>query len=330
MLKKLLAAVSLLALAASARADDPRPGAELVRQGDEIVVCGRLFHTTTPVVLWTDPGGYDAYRVERRFVPMAKATWEEAEKSGIKSPNRFGARTRGMSPEQVEGLREGWDLARLQDVVDQFVIHFDVCGISRTCFRVLHDERNLSVHFMLDIDGTIYQTLDLKEAAWHATIANSRSIGIEIANMGGYAQKDNKALLRWYGKDDGGKTRITVPGGLEAGHFRNLKASFEPIRNELVEGVIQGGNLYQYDFTPEQYEALTKLTATLCTVFPKITCDYPKDGSGQLIPNKVPDDQYTNYHGVLGHYHVQANKNDPGPAFQWDRVVGGARKLLGR
>jgi len=38
------------------------------------------------------------------------------------------------------------------------------------CFKVLHDHRDLSVHFMLDLDGTIYQTLDLKERAWHATI----------------------------------------------------------------------------------------------------------------------------------------------------------------
>ena len=48
----------------------------------------------------------------------------------------------------------------LQQVVDQFVIHFDVCGTSRRCFEVLQDKRGLSVHFMLDIDGTIYQTLD--------------------------------------------------------------------------------------------------------------------------------------------------------------------------
>jgi N-acetyl-anhydromuramyl-L-alanine amidase AmpD len=25
---------------------------------------------------------------------------------------------------------------------------------------------------------------------------------------------------------------------------------------------------------------------------------------------------------------VQANKVDPGPAFDWDRVIGGARRLL--
>ena len=51
---------------------------------------------------------------------------------------------------------------------------------------MLHDLRGLSVHFMLDLDGTIYQTLDLKEGAWHATVANGRSIGIEIANIGAY------------------------------------------------------------------------------------------------------------------------------------------------
>jgi len=28
---------------------------------------GKFVHAGTPVVLWMDPGGYDAYRVERRF-----------------------------------------------------------------------------------------------------------------------------------------------------------------------------------------------------------------------------------------------------------------------
>ena len=37
-----------------------------IRKGDEIVICGQYFHTGAPVVLWTDPGGYDAYRTERR------------------------------------------------------------------------------------------------------------------------------------------------------------------------------------------------------------------------------------------------------------------------
>ena len=48
----------------------PRPGAFAPRAGDEIVVAGQFVHTGTRVVLWMDPGGYDAYRVERRFSPI--------------------------------------------------------------------------------------------------------------------------------------------------------------------------------------------------------------------------------------------------------------------
>jgi N-acetyl-anhydromuramyl-L-alanine amidase AmpD len=92
-----------------------------------------------------------------------------------------------LSTNEIERVRGGgWDLPLLQREVDQFVIHFDVAGTSRQCFKTLHDLRGLSVQFMLDLDGTIYQTLDLKERAWHATTSNNRSVGIEIANMGAY------------------------------------------------------------------------------------------------------------------------------------------------
>ena len=43
------------------------PGQHEGREGDEIIVAGQFFHSGTKVVLWLDPGGYDAYRVERRF-----------------------------------------------------------------------------------------------------------------------------------------------------------------------------------------------------------------------------------------------------------------------
>src|SRR5258706_984081 len=167
----------------------PRPGAMAPRQGDEIVVAGRFVHTGTPVVLWLDPGGYDAYRVERRFSPIEKSDWKRSneEVKELKLPNRYNQRRNGLSDEEIERMRGGgWDLPTLQRVVDQFVIHFDVAGTSRQCFNVLHDYRDLSVHFMLDLDGTVYQTLDLKERAWQATIANSRSVGIAIANIGAY------------------------------------------------------------------------------------------------------------------------------------------------
>jgi N-acetyl-anhydromuramyl-L-alanine amidase AmpD len=309
----------------------PSPGTFAPRTGDEIVAAGQFVHTGTRVVLWMDPGGYDAYRVERRFSPLDKADWEtsQAEVRGLSSPNRYNMRSSGLSSNEVEQVRGGgWDLPLLQRVVDQFVIHFDVCGTSRQCFKVLQDMRDLSVHFMLDLDGTIYQTLDLKERAWHATSSNSRSVGIEIANMGAYSVNGKNPLAEWYAKEPNGQTRITIPAEYGDGGIRTKDFVGHPARPEPVIGMIQGQELVQYDFTPQQYQALIKLTATLCKAFPQMKCNYPKDAAGQLIRQKLPAADLKSYQGVLGHFHIQTDKVDPGPAFQWDYVIGHARKLL--
>jgi N-acetylmuramoyl-L-alanine amidase len=309
-----------------------KPGVIASREGDEIIVAGQLVHTGTRVVLWLDPGGYDAYRVERRFAAFDKSSWETSHVAvaDLKTPNRYGLRKdAALTAEQIEQVRGGgWDLPLLQQVVDQFVLHFDVAGTSRQCFKTLHDVRDLSVHFMLDLDGTIYQTLDVKERAWHATSSNTRSVGIEIANVGAYPTNNTKALDDWYATDKEGRTRIQLPKTLGDGGIRTKNFVGQPARDERVKGKVQGQELVQHDFTPEQYRALTHLTAALCGVLPKIRCDYPRDAAGQLVREKLSDEELNNYSGVLGHYHVQRNKVDPGPAMQWDRVINGARRLL--
>lgn len=326
---RLIASMTALALMAVAQAAAAAEVGELEpRTGDEIVVCGQFFHTTAPVVLWLDPGGYDAYRVERRFSSIERSGWRESvEDANLDTPNRYGMRSADLSPEELERVRGGgWDLPTLQNVVDQFVIHYDVCGVSRTCFKVLHDIRGLSVHFMLDVDGTIYQTLDLKERGWHATISNTRSVGIEIANIGAYPPGDDSVLSRWYVPHNDGGVMLRPP--VQVTGIRTPNFIARPARTELVTGTIQGRELVQYDFTPEQYESLIKLTATLCKVFPKIECKYPADDQGNPIPRKLADDRLADYQGVLGHYHIQTNKTDPGPAFDWKKVIGGAQELI--
>ena len=302
------------------------------RTGDEIIVAGQMFHTGTRVVTWMDPNGYDAYRTERRFAPLEESSFEKTQPVApeIRSPSRYGLRKEGLSEQELERVRGGgWDLATLQKRVDQFVIHYDVAGFSRNCFRILHDQRGLSVHFMLDLDGTIYQTLDLKERAAHATIANSRSIGIEIANLGAHPPGTAPLLNEWYLRDKSGQTFIRVPERLGDPHFLTSNFIGRPAKPEPVAGMVQGVLLLQYDLTPQQYEALIKLTATLCRIFPNLPCDYPRDSRGVLLRRKLPAESYQDYHGILGHYHVQLNKTDPGPAFDWDRVIGRARALLG-
>ena len=148
---------------------------------DEIVVCGQRFHIEAPVVLWTDKGGYDFHY----------------SRPGSRIPSHV--RMSPLTDEQAAQVRrEGWTPEFLRQNVDQFVIHYTVEGTSRLCYQKLV-KRGLSVQFMLDLDGTIYQTMDLQEEAPHATKANGRSVGVEIANLGGYAGS-LAPLDAWYRK----------------------------------------------------------------------------------------------------------------------------------
>jgi len=56
----------------------------------------------------------------------------------------------------------------------------------------------------------------------------------------------------------------------------------------------------------------------------------PRDASGAMVRTNLEPPELARYEGLLGHFHVQRNKQDPGPAFQWDRVIGGARKLMSK
>jgi N-acetylmuramoyl-L-alanine amidase len=319
-------------------------GQRLERKGDEIVVAGQFFHTGAPVVTWMDPGGFDAYRTERRFAPTSQAsflaTTQQAAKilsetgkpasfADIDSPSRLDLRGRVLTTQETEKFRGGgWDLKSLQQKVDQFVYHFDVTGTSSQCFFILHDVRGLSVHFMLDVDGTIYQTCDVKERAWHATDANPRSVGIEIANIGAYPPNDPKRTLKeWYRKDEQGRTRVVLPAYVVKQSIRK-PGPFYPARQDPVVGQIQQQTLEMYDLTDAQYDSLTKLTAVLCTALPKITCDYPREADGRVVNHVLTQSQWEDYQGLMGHFHVQNDKQDPGPAFDFEKVRSGAWKLM--
>jgi N-acetyl-anhydromuramyl-L-alanine amidase AmpD len=250
--------VPLLLLAACAA---PRPE---TGPGEHIMVFGRLVPAGTRVVLWSDPGGLDAYK-----------------------GGHFGRRPSGA------------------DGVTQVILHYDVAGTSRNCQRIL-DRRKLSCHFLLDLDGTVYQTLDVRERAWHAGEANDRSVGIEIANIGAYP--DRTVLDRWYVVEGQG-IRVALPpplaGDLPEGYVGR------PARPGPVRGRIHDTELWQYDFTDAQYEALGRLLAALSRALP-IPAEAP-EARTVLGDVKTP--------GFLAHFHLTKRKVDPGPAFDWERVM---------
>ena len=305
-----LAVLLLVALAgcgsAPLRAPMPPGPAGPAVAGDEIIAAGVRIHTGTRVVTWREPGGYDGY-------------------TGM--PPQSPRRAPLCAAELKRVQARGWTLPDLQRTIDQFVLHYDAAGLSKACYQVLN-QRHLNVHFLLDLDGTIYQTVDLQERAWHATSANDRSIGIEIANIGAYAPGATKPLDEWYRRRADGGTDLTIPERFRVTGLRTPDFQRRPARAAPVRGTIQHQTLVQYDFTPGQYAALIKLTAALCRTFPRLAVDYPHTGDGRVIPHQLAAKDYARFRGILGHYHIQNDKIDPGPAFQWEAFIGAVKHTL--
>lgn len=272
---------------------------------DEIVVCGQFIHTGAPVVRWSDLRGYDGYlehgfRDSENVLPTHPAP-------GCDTPRRYGVRqflTGGDVGAPADCNRRTRRL--LRERVDLIVMHYDAAGTSRRCFEVLHNERGLSAHFLVDVDGTIYQTLDVRERARHAGSANDRSVGIEIANVGAYED-----LRELYAKAQ----------KLNNGYGVRRSTAVKDL--EPTAGYVQARQVYQFPFTDAQYDSLTKLTRALHTALPGIRLALPRTPTGDVPDSVLTPEHLSDFSGILGHHHVSSHKIDPGPAFDWERFFQG-------
>jgi len=281
-------------------------------------VCGEPVDVGVPVVTWKDPGGWDGH-LETCFFDRTRVL-PRTPAEGCDEPLRYGPRRNLAGDIAAEVSAGGWTRALLQRQVEQVVVHYDECGTSRRCFEVLHDLRGLSCHLLLDLDGTLYQTLDLAERARHAGGANDRSIGIEIAHEGPLeVHPDLAARYRKEGE------RTVLDLGERASDLRTKGFVVRPARAEPVSGRIQQKVYTQYDFTDEQYRTLARLLEALSRLFPRVALEAPRDAAGALRLEALSREELAAFRGVLGHFHVTSAKQDPGPAFDWARALGGTR-----
>jgi N-acetyl-anhydromuramyl-L-alanine amidase AmpD len=262
----------------SAAAPATTPSTPATTRGTSIIVAGQPFDVGRTVVLWSDEQGFNAY--QKRCIDQTGGCCDF-------DSDRYGVR-KGLVKRTVENL---------QAIVSQFVLHFDGCVNSRSCFKSMHNRTRpsgstgcgLSAHFMIDTDGTIYQTLDLAERAYHAEQENSISIGVEICNRGRYKPEEmSKLPAEW-------RTR--------------------PRRDVVINGF----KYTAYDFRPEQYESIVAVTRTLLRVFPKLKPEVP-ERNGEVIMDTLENP--LDFHGIVGHLHVDLDKQkwDPG-ALDWKRIL---------
>lgn len=147
------------------------------------------------------------------------------------------------------------------------------------------ENRNLSIHFVIDGKGVITQMADVATRCAHASIANSYSVGIEISNRGRFP-----ALPR-------------VP-----------RAS--------IDDRIHGRPVKCLQFFPEQVTSAHKLIKALCQLL-NIPYKFPMDGNGKVKRIQLFDDELSKFTGVLGHLHISSKKTDPGGFFMDELVARG-------
>lgn len=165
-----------------------------------------------------------------------------------------------------------------------FVNHWDVCLSAESCATVLN-RRGISVHFLIDNDGTIFQMLDTQHKAWHAGHprlggGNTTGIGVEISNAYYLKYQD------WYVKNGFGERPIQEHAYV---HGRTLK----PFT----------------DFYPVQLDALKALWKA-CHIGLNIPLEYPKDKNGHIETSVHYDCERGKFHGFCNHYNIIKTKID--------------------
>ena len=254
-----------------------------------IVVCGQKYDIGTKVVLWDEPGGLNAYDESKTVIQ------EQDRKTGktITTTNvgkRYSKRTFTKTY-----------MVDLQNIVTQFFIHHSGLYHSADTFAVLQKERKLSVHFILDDDGTLYQTLDLVECAWHGGKNNGCSVGIET---------DSRAMAD------------KLPEAYNEFHQKNNKVLPHNVKLDKVQGFWAHG----YEFTDPQYKTLIRLGIKLSEIFPKMktngkfALDFPRDEKGRIMKGIIKEP--LKHCGVIGHYQACESKVDP-IAFDHYRFLNG-------
>lgn len=160
-----------------------------------------------------------------------------------------------------------------------FVNHWDVCLSSAICQRVLNN-RGISVHFLIDNDGTIYQTCDIQHIAFHAGNTNKFAIGVEVANA--YYPK----YQSWYTKN----------GFPE-----------RPIWRGTVRGIQLENHMGFYDVQMDALKALWKAVANACDIPMRAPIE-----NGKMIDCLYEPACTGEWKGFVHHFHVSNRKIDCG------------------
>ncbi len=172
------------------------------------------------------------------------------------------------------------------------VHHTGANNLSPQVFNTLKTRRdpktnrvlNLSVHFCIDPNGTVYQFCDTDLYCQHAG-------KIDDTDHDGYQASVN-----------------AVSVGIEVVNAADTKPQ-KGIQRAIVREEIHGHEYVGSTFTAEQTASTIHLVQSLCAAY-RLPVQVPMAGA-DVLATVMSESAFHAWRGVLGHLHVTDRKNDP-------------------
>lgn len=261
-----------------------------------IIIAGRPYPLPedVPVTTFLDPGGLSFYEEVGPVTRARTFVNDQNESAPYVTTRRLPPPSQGRAGLGGAGWAEAGDgdpLRALRKAIHTVVLHHDGSVSSRACFQTLL-ARGLSTHFMVDADGRIYQATDVADEAIHASGVNAVSVGIDLNNPA-------PNLVNAQPAEGGGRT-------------------ISP------EKTINGAVFRSYNYTEPQYRSLIELLRVLCEAL-GIEPVFPVGEDGGILDSVLQAPPPADFRGIQCHWHSSADKWDPGPGLDWERILAGLR-----
>ena len=181
------------------------------------------------------------------------------------------------------------DIDVLRQEVKTFVLHHSATYTAKHTYAGLIS-RGLSVNFIIDDDinddgfATIYQCLDIKDAAWSHAPLNRRGPGVEICY-----QPMASTMAQAYSEANQNKYGV------------------QP--HEITSDKIHGQDIKAFCPTEAQVKSTIALLKGFVELFPDVPGVFPKDKEGNIVKTAIVKPE--EYVGFLAHFHVTRNKIYP-------------------
>ena len=245
-----------------------------------VQIAGRMWPSPVPVV----HGTFD-FQTLRLLAPLRRAQTD----SGAAPPAHdwFGARA-GAGPNGDASADTA--TTALLSHIDLIVLHDTHTATAAEAF-VNFEYSGASTHFLIDADGTIYQTLDLAFEANHTRqkTLDGRSVAVDLVNP----------------------VDIDSAPGPEGGPPRPL-SDFESLQGRPP--------VQERGYTQPQMDALVALVGALCEFLPATPCTLPAlDGAGRIPRGTITGAE--TFRGIAGHLHLTPIATDPGAGFSWEDLA---------